>query len=120
MADILEIARFAHPLYEVRTTLDEQDFIFLFDYVEREDRFYFSLFDTNNDPIYRGIKVVANQMLLPRCADNRRPKGEVMCVFDDDPGYTDWLGARLIYAEVEALEELITPLPQPPVFSVPE
>ncbi len=57
------------PLYEQRVTLDEADYILLFDYSQREDRFYLTISTLEGVVIVRGIKLVTGVWIGPRVAN---------------------------------------------------
>lgn len=99
-----------YPLYEQRVLLEGREYLLTFDYSAREDRWYMTLADVDETPIYRGIKMVAKTGLLARCADRRKPPGELMVICPDgDPGYAQWGEegtAQLVYydeSEIAAL-----------------
>lgn len=81
------------PLWRQRVTLDGREFIFDFDYTEREDRYYLSIYLVDETPLVRGIKVVANWPLTRRSADRRMFPGELIAETNlnnsnlGDPGY---------------------------------
>ncbi len=54
----------SEPLYQERVRLEDRDYIFRFDWSNREQRFYVSLFDQDEQPLLRGLKIVANWDLL--------------------------------------------------------
>lgn len=47
-------------------------------YNGRENRYYLSLFDEDDDPIVESVKLVMETLLLARVSDVRRPKGELI------------------------------------------
>jgi hypothetical protein len=100
------------PLYEQRTTLDGQDYIFTFYYNARDFSWYFDIADQDGEAISAGVRVVVDWDLLKRVVDARRPPG--LLVANDlsgaglDPGADDF-GSRveLLYFEAaEVAEEL--------------
>jgi hypothetical protein len=58
-------------LYEQRTTIDDQDYVLLFDYSQREDRWYLTVSLPEGDILVRGLKLVTGVVLGPRVADRR-------------------------------------------------
>ena len=76
MTDPIEIPLSSDtPLYTIRVTLDGQEYIFKFDWNERENRWYFSLFTIDEKPLATGIKLVANWPLLRRFTSGDMPPG---------------------------------------------
>lgn len=65
-------------LYEQRTTIDEQDYVFLFDYSQREDRWYLTVALPTGEVLVRGWKLVTGVILGPRVADRRMFSGGLM------------------------------------------
>ncbi len=86
------------PLFTFRTTLNEVEYLFRFDWNGREGRWYFSLGDINEDWIVTGIKVVCNWPLLRRVSDKRKPPGDIMATdytnTGEPPDFTS-LGRRV-------------------------
>lgn len=87
------------PLYSQRVTLDGTEYILLFDWNDREARWYLSLFTIDEKPLATGIKVIANWSLLRRYKGNAVPSGVLMAVDmspmgGEPPGFTE-LGARV-------------------------
>ena len=106
--------------YRQVTSLDGRDYVLRFLYNTREDRWYLTISDQDEDPIVSGIKVVAEIDLLKRVTDERRPPGILVArdlsapdpsatvpkILSEDPGLTD-LGGRvtlLYFTEAEAEE----------------
>lgn len=64
--------------YSQRARLDERDYTMRFQWNQRAGRWFFSLFDAEDEPILQGVKLVANFPILrywhhdPRC-----PAGEL-------------------------------------------
>ncbi len=52
------------PLYRMRTTLDGVTYVLRFDYTATEDRWYLSIYDAEETPLRRGIKMVPGVDLL--------------------------------------------------------
>jgi hypothetical protein len=63
------------PLYDLRVTIDDSDYVLSFDYSQREDRWYLSLALPSGDVLVRGWKLVTGVMLGIRVADRRMPAG---------------------------------------------
>jgi len=67
------------PLYKERVRLDDRDYILRFDWSQREQRYYLSIFDLDETPLLLGAKVVANWDLLSRNGfDPRLPPGPLI------------------------------------------
>lgn len=89
--------------------LDNAQFIFDVQWNDRDAAWYFNVLDTNENPIYVGIKVVLGTYLGRRCTDPSFPRG-IMLANDLsgsglDPGIDD-LGGRVevwYYLPSEAL-----------------
>jgi hypothetical protein len=91
------------PLYTQRITLDGVEYVFKFDWNDRESRWYFGLFAIDETPIVTGIKVVANWPLLRRFTAEKVPPGVLVAVDlsperGESPTFTE-LGfrVRLLY-----------------------
>jgi|GEM_PF-1435203 len=70
-----------NPHYVMRTRLDGRDFILRFIWNQRQDRWYFDILSTAEEPIAVGIKIVANWPLLRfHRWDKRLPPGELMAI----------------------------------------
>lgn len=52
-------------------------FRILIRYNGRDDRYYLSIFDEDDDPIVESVRVVVDHPLLARVSDVRRPKGDL-------------------------------------------
>jgi len=100
-------------LYEERVRLEGRDFLFRFDWVGREGRFYMGIYDAEESPLLTGIKMIANWGFLTRSKwDDRLPPGELIAIDLEEggepPGYTDF-GTRVrlfYYASDEDVEAL--------------
>ena len=67
------------PLVQERVRLDNRDYIFRFDWSEREQRFYVSIKDQDETLLLLGIKILANWGILTRSHhDLRLPPGELI------------------------------------------
>lgn len=96
-------------IYVQRTALSGEDFILRFAYSSRECKWFFDLYDADNEPILLGAKVVINWPLLRLVDDYRRPIGELVAIdlpaqgeaprAPHDPNAGD-LGARVKVAYV--------------------
>jgi len=108
--------------YRQTTTLEGRDFILRFLWNQREGTWFFSLFDSQEDPIVEGVKVVVGFPLLRLVTDDRKPPGVLLAVDTTapvpdraegekvlalDPGI-DELGERvlLLYFPTDELDEL--------------
>ena len=93
------------PLFEIRTTLDGREFLLLFDWNDRESRWYLSIESINHEQLARGIKLLSNRPLLRKKVDPRLPSGSLVAIDTTETGvpagFAD-LGSRvrLIYFEV--------------------
>lgn len=52
------------PFYTIRVRLDDRDYTLEFVYSPRQERFYLSLFDSEDVPLVCGLKLVSNTPLL--------------------------------------------------------
>ena len=92
------------PLFDLVIPLGDRDYEARFDYVQREDRFAFSLSDVaSGAPIVSGIKALVNINLLASASAPERPPGSLVLLRLDSgegPGFRD-LGrtCTLIYFE---------------------
>jgi len=99
------------PFYTQKTRLDGVDYILGFRYSQREDRWYFSIYDSEENPILLGLKLVTNWPLLQAYRFNTLvPPGEIMAIDltnDGTPPGLDELGegkrVQLTYFEVGTL-----------------
>ena len=99
------------PFYTQKTRLDGIDYILGFRYSQREDRWYLSIYDSEEKPILLGLKLVANWPLLHAYRFNPLvPPGELMASSlgpDDSPPGLNELGEKLrvqlIYFEAGTL-----------------
>jgi hypothetical protein len=94
--------------------LEGRDYRFDFAYNQREDRWYLSIYDDEDDPLVTGLKIITSFPLLRRYqADPRVPPGELMAISltgdDSPPGFSDFgVGRRveLTYFEAATAQEL--------------
>lgn len=68
------------PLFTQRVTLDGQEYTIRLDWNGREGRWYLDVGDVDEAWIVTGIKLVADWPLLRRCADSRKPPGDLLAV----------------------------------------
>lgn len=116
---IQPIPTFDAPFYSEAVTLEGVSYRLSFAYSQRENTWYLSLADSANVDIYNGIKLTCLAPLLRKCADPRRPPGE-LAVFSSTadlspPGLEDLVAGTgrcsLIYVTSDWLALLV---PQPP------
>lgn len=92
--------------FTFRTTLKETEFRFDFYWNKRDAAWYFTLSDSQNDPIVSGVRVVIGSMLTRRCRDPRKPQGVFIAIDKDgtdiDPTLTD-LGTRVVIVFTDGL-----------------
>lgn len=100
------------PLYQERVRLEARDYIFRFDWAHREQRYYMSIFNQDEEPLLQGVKVLANWPLLARHHFNPGlPPGQLIATSleqDDTPPTFNDFGTRVqlaYYASDEDLEE---------------
>lgn len=88
------------PLFDLRVTLDGQEYLLTFDWSERAGRWYMSIQDLSGVYLARGIKLISNWPLLRQRSNPALPPGNLF-VYDplegDAPGFTD-LGRTVILA----------------------
>jgi hypothetical protein len=69
------------PLYNERVRLEGKDYIFRFDFNNREQRFYMNIKSEDGTPQLTGVKVVANWPLITRHRFNSAlPPGELIAI----------------------------------------
>lgn len=97
------------PLYTMRVSLNGREFTLRFDYSQREDRWFLSLYDSAGSPIRKGIKITPNVSALRLARhDPRTPRG--LLAFSDTtprieaPGFAD-LGRRISLVYFEYVSE---------------
>jgi hypothetical protein len=95
------------PHYEQETTLDGKRFKLTLHFNESDGSWSLDVED-DDGPIYMGRRLVAEWPLLFRCADPRKPAGEIMCVMTSGngslPGFLDLgVSAKLVYLDAEEL-----------------
>ena len=94
--------------FSFTTNLDGSVFGFEFKFNARMSCWTINLLDSANEPIYCGIKGVADYDLLKHCSDSRRPAGKLYLVDTSgqktDPGAFD-IGkrVRLVYRSEESV-----------------
>jgi hypothetical protein len=97
--------------YEQFVDFEGRTYLLKFDYGQRDDAWYLSIYDQDEDPIVCGKRVSIGVSLLRGEVDSRLPRGILMAVDTTEQhgeaGLED-LGARvkLTYCEVETLEEV--------------
>lgn len=94
------------PFYKVTVTLTGTEYVLDYQYNQREDRWYLSLYDTNGNAIYTGRKIVLSVPLFRKCATGNKPLGDIFAqslTADDTPPKLDDIGtdsrAVLVYYE---------------------
>jgi len=98
---MIRLPTFPEPLHTYSTSLDGIEYRLKFDYSQRADRWYLSVYDALGEPIRVGIKLVPSIDLARLCrADSRAPK-QVLIALDmtdtfsaNAPGLFD-LGRRI-------------------------
>jgi hypothetical protein len=105
------------PLYLERVRLEGRDYIFRFDWAEREQRHYMSLQDPDGTSLLAGVKVVANWSLTTRHLYNLGlPPGQLIPIDLENggtsPTFNDFgTRVRLFYylsTEIAGLSEFDT------------
>jgi hypothetical protein len=101
------------PLYNERIRLEDRDYIFRFDWADREQRFYMSISTSEEESIVQGIKVISNWPLLAHHHwDDRLPPGELIAIDQEEDGAPPVLsdfGTRVrlfYYASDEDISEI--------------
>ena len=62
------------------TVLGAQVFTFEFQFNEREDSWYFNLYDNSNELVCAGVKVVINYPVLATVSKVNRPVGDIVFI----------------------------------------
>lgn len=71
------------PLFDIRTTLKGQEYILLFDWHDRESRWYMTVLDAAGNVVTAGIKLLSNWPLYSRETLPQAPHGQFI-VADPD------------------------------------
>lgn len=117
----------AVPLWVQRTTLDEREYLFRFDWNGRENRWAMSLSTITGDEVCRGIKLVANWSILRRFRWNPVCPQGLLVAQDfspqggEPPGFYD-LGkrVRLVYFPPDQVEQVVvTQVQRGPLILLP-
>ena len=92
------------PLYNERVRLEGRDFIFRFDWSNRESRYYMSIKSHDETNLLIGLKVIANWGFLLRHEFNTAlPPGELLAIDEaggEPPTFNDFgTRVRLFYFE---------------------
>lgn len=103
------------PLYKERIRLEGRDYILKFDWADREQRFYMSIMDQDENPLLMGVKIIPNWGLISRHHFNLGlPPGELIALDLEQggapPTMTDF-GVRVrmfYYASTEDLTQFAT------------
>lgn len=87
------------PLYTERVTLEAVEYVFRFNWNDREGRWYVDVGDINETWIVVGVKLICNWPIFRRVMDLRMPPGVVMALDNSNlggkpPGFYD-LGRRV-------------------------
>lgn len=98
------------PRYTLRTELDSARFEFFFEWNDREQAWFFTLYDASGDAIVYSVRVECTAPLLDQFYDTRLPPGMLFAVDtsggDLAPALED-LGARvqLVYLPISEMSE---------------
>lgn len=76
----INIPKTGTPLFDMRVVLSGTDYVLLFDWHDREQRWYMSVYDQQGIVITAGLKLVSNWPLYTRETLPQRPKGQFMVV----------------------------------------
>jgi hypothetical protein len=71
------------PLFDARVVLNGVDYILLFDWHDREQRFYMSVYDQNGVIITAGLKLLSDWPLYSRETLPQAPNGQFFVVDPD-------------------------------------
>lgn len=98
------------PLYRERVRLEDRDYVFRFDWSNREQRFYMSIKDQDDVLLLLGIKIIANSPLIGRHHFNLSlPPGEFLAMDleqgGEPPTFNDF-GTRVRLFYFESTEDL--------------
>lgn len=103
------------PNFDVRVVLGARTYRLRFDWMERLQRWSFSVYDQDDAPLLLGVKLLSNWPILARYRyDKRLPPGEIVAVNleSGDPAGLGDLGVKVelrfwTYEELQGLEALI-------------
>lgn len=89
--------------FSLQVQLDGATFTIRLIWNVRDSEWYLDLYDSSQEPVISGHRLVANSLVLLNCVRENRPLGELMALStqdDLDPGLND-LGNRvtLLYQE---------------------
>jgi len=74
--------------------LDGVTFVMHFFWNERDESWYWELFDSEQAPIWSGSRIAVGESLLEQCVSDRRPAGALVVIdtsrADSDPGLDDF------------------------------
>ena len=95
------------PYFQQKTRLEGRDFILVFSYNQRIERWYLGIYDEEEAPLLLGLKLMTNRPLLRHYkANTLLPPGELMALSRDgshEPPTLDELGedkrVQLLYRE---------------------
>lgn len=100
---ILPIKQDGYPAYDFDVELDGSEYNLDFLWNERDEHWYFTLSDSEGDIIVAGVKIVVDWNLLRKCADARKPPGELIAIDTNEEGdpsrYEFGNRVQLIYIE---------------------
>lgn len=98
------------PLYQERVRLEGRDYMFRFDWANREERFYMSIKDQDEKNLLLGVKVIANWPFLIRSHFNAAlPPGDLIAIdleSGGEPPTFDDFGTRVRLFYYESTEDL--------------
>lgn len=109
---IVELPFFDAANFNYSISLDQEIFLFRFQYNTRGDFYSLNIFDENENAIYLGLRLVSSIPLFLRWRSENDPKGElfVLCPqqsCSEDPKRNGFIRSQkpfeLIYVETESL-----------------
>jgi hypothetical protein len=68
------------PNQEMNIALDGVSFVLRFFWNERDESWYWELFDGARAPIWCGARIATGALLLQQCVAPNRPKGELVAI----------------------------------------
>lgn len=94
------------PLASQITTLDGKDYVFTFDWIGREQKWYLKIADADGIELISGIRLVVNIPLIETLASDSAPPGELLLLTSNsaDPTIDTLQDAEFLYLSEDEFE----------------